>query len=231
MRPTTTLLLALACLAAPGGLAADPPSPPGALVELSAEAGAAAPNDLARATLFSEGSDSSPAELAKRVNSAITAALQIAKAYPGIKTRSGLTHTYPNYGKGGTRIESWRMRSELLLETRDTAALTELLGRLQASLAIAGITLSPSPPTRAQAEEQATLDAIAAFQTRAKLIAGALGSPYRIRKMSIRAADRPPVAPVMRSAMMAEAAAPIEAGESTVTVSVIGEIELLDAKR
>lgn len=230
MKRSWILLLVLACLAAPAR-AAESTLPQGTLIELSAEAGSAAANDLARATLFAEGSDANPGELARRINSAIAAALQTIKAHPGVKARSGSTHTYPNYGKGGNRIESWRMRSELLLETRDMAALSELLGKLQANLGVASIALAPAPETRAKAEEQATLDAIAAFQARARLVAGAMGTPFRIRQMTIQGSGRPPGIPIMRAAMMAEAAAPIEAGESTVNVSVSGQIELLDGKR
>lgn len=230
MNRPSSLLLVLACLAAPVP-AAEPPPSQGTLIELSAEATGTAANDLARATLFAEGSDPHPAEIAKRVNGAIAAALRTVKAYPNVKARSGASHTYPNYGKGGNRIESWRMRSELMLETRDMTALSDLLGKLQATLGVASIALAPAPDTRAKAEEQATLDAISAFHVRAKLVAGAMGSPFRIRQMSIQGSGRPPVVPVMRSAVMAEAAAPIEAGESTVSVSVSGQIELLDGKR
>jgi len=40
------------------------------------------------------------------------------------------------HGKLGRTIEAWRMRSEILLETRDMAALSELLGKLQATLSV-----------------------------------------------------------------------------------------------
>lgn len=230
MKLSTSLALPFLVLAA-SIHAAEPAAPQGTLVELSAEAGRQAPNDLARATVFAEASDANAAELAKRINATIAAALQTAKAHPGVRARSGTTQTYPNYGKAGTRIENWRMRSEILLETRDVAALSELLGKLQANLGVGNIALSPAPETRARVEEQATLDAIAAFQARAKLIAGALGAPFRIRQIAVQGAGRPPVGPIMRSAMMAEAAAPIEAGESTVNVSVSGQIELIEARR
>jgi predicted secreted protein len=221
-----TFACALA-LAPTAALAADPAKTQGTLVDLAAEASRSAPNDLARATAFFEANDANPGELAKRVNSAIAAALQAARGYATVKTRSGNTWTNPNYGKDG-RITGWRMRSELLIESRDIAALSELIGKLQATLGVGQITLQPTPETRRKAEDDATLDAIAAFQAKAKLVADALNKPYRIRQISIGAAGRPPVFPIARTmAVQAEAApAPIEAGESMVTVSVSGQIEL-----
>lgn len=217
--------------AVPCSHAADLAAPRGTVVDLSADASQSAANDLAMATVFAEATDASAAEVAKKVNAAIAAALQSAKAYPSIKARTASTNTYPNYGKNGLRIETWRMRSEVILETRDMTALSELLGKLQSNLGIGSVALSPAPETRAKAEERATLDAIAAFKARAKLVADALGSPFRIRQMSVQGGHRPPPMPMMRSAMMAESAAPIEAGESSVSVSVSGQIELLEAGR
>lgn len=223
------LAAALACAAAAGAGAAEPAKPQGTVVEFAVEANRPAPNDLARASAFVEASDANAAELAKRVNSTIAAALNTAKTYPNIKVKSGATHTYPNYGKSGRNIESWRMRSEIQLETRDIAALSELLGKLQASLAVGQIQLLPAPETRKKIEDEATLEAIAAFRARAKLLADALGKPYRIKQMSINMGGHPPVVPVMAraTAMAAEAVpAPIEAGESNISVSVSGQIEL-----
>lgn len=210
-------------------LAAEPAKPQGTLIDFAAEASRNAANDLARATAFAEATDPNPGEVAKRVNGAIAAALQTAKAYSSVKTRSGTTSTYPVYAKGGARIDGWRMRSELLLESRDSAALAELIGKLQTSLGVTQIMLTPAPDTRRKAEDEAMLDAIAAFRARAKLVADALGKPYRIRQMAISSSGRPPIVPVMRAAAMAEAAPPVfEPGEASIGVVVNGQIELAD---
>jgi len=197
-------------------------------VDLTAEASRPANNDLARATLFAEAQGAAPAEAAKRVNALIADALASAKAASRVKVQSGGTHTYPVYAKGG-RIESWRMRSELALEATDIAALSELVGKLQATLGVAGVTLAPAPETRRKAEDEATQEAIAAFRVRAQLVAATFGKPYRIKHLSIgQQSFRPPM-PMMRAAVAQEMAAmPMEAGESAVTVSVSGQIEIAD---
>ena len=200
-------------------------------IDLTAEAGRSAPNDLARATLFAEAVGAAPSDAARKVNTAIGEALAVAKGNPRVKVQTGSTSTYPVYAKGG-KIESWRIRSEMSLESTDTAALSELVGKLQGSLGVAGISLMPSPETRRKAENEATLDAIAAFRARAKLVADALGKPYRIKHLSVSAQGYRPPMPMMRAAPAAMAAEmapiPVEAGESTVSVSISGQIEITD---
>lgn len=196
-------------------------------VELSAEASRPAANDLAQATVSAEASGPTPAALSREINQAVAEGLKTARAYPSVKAKSGGTSTYPVYAKNG-KIESWRMRSDLSLESGDTANLSELLGKLQTTLAVSGLHMLPSPETRRKAENEAMLDAIALFKARAALLAEALGKSYTIKQLSINTGGRFPV-PVMRAAkaMSLEAAQmPLEAGESLITVSVSGKIEI-----
>jgi predicted secreted protein len=222
------LAAALLLLGAAGSAAAQAAKPSSTTIGFAVEAQRSAPNDLARASAYAEATGTTPAEVARRVNTAIAAGLATAKAYPNVKSRSGPVSTYPIYGKSGRAIESWRMRAEILLETRDVAALSELLGKLQSTLAVGNLQLLPAPETLAKAEQDATLDAIGAFRARAKVIADAFGKPYWIGQMNIQGGGRPPIMPVAKFAMAAEqaVAAPIEAGESQVSVSISGQIEL-----
>lgn len=199
-------------------------------IDLNADASRAAANDLARATVFAETTGASPGESAKKVNALVAEAVGTAKSYARVKVQTAGTHTYPVYAKGG-KIEAWRMRSEIVLESGDTAALSELVGKLQASLGVSGVALMPSPETRRKAENEATLEAIAAFRAKAKLVADALGKPYRIKQLSIGGQQyRPPVAMYKAAPMaaMESAPMPMEAGESQVTATVSGQIELID---
>ncbi|MFN3885102.1 MAG: SIMPL domain-containing protein, partial [Rhodocyclaceae bacterium] len=180
-----------------------------------------------------EMTGSDPAELARKVKSIVAEGLATAKAQPGIMVKSGGTHTYPVYGKTGRFIENWRMRSELLLESRDAAALSNALGQLQGKgLAIGNIAFLPAPETRRQAEDDATLEAIEAFDAKAARIAATLKKAYKIRTMNVNGASHfPQPYPLARgaAAMSVEAAPmPVEAGESNITVNVGGQIELID---
>jgi len=104
-----------------------------------------------------------------------------------------------------------------------------LLGKLQASLGVSNLQLQPSPETRRKVESEAMVDAIAAFKGRAKVIADALAMGYRIKQLSVSTSGRI-VQPMFRGAAKAmamdAAPMPVEAGESQVSVSVSGQIEV-----
>lgn len=200
----------------------------GLIVELSSEASRPASNDLAQATVSAEATGATPGELSRQINHSISEALKTAKGYPAIKAKTGGSSTYPVYAKNG-KIESWRMRSDISLESGDTAALSELLGKLQASLVVSSLNMLPAPETRRKAENEAMLDAIALFKARSQLLAEAMGRNYSITHLTVSTGGRfaPPLMRAAR-AMSAEAAAPMpmESGESLVTVSVSGKIEI-----
>lgn len=217
-------LLALACAA---------PAPAGPTVELSAEASRPAANDVVQATVYAEATGSNPAELARRINQEVAEGIRVAKARSGISVKSGRQNTMPIYAKD-RRIEGWRMSSEFVIESRDAAAVSETLGQLQQMrLLVAGVTQFPAPETRRKAEDEATRDAIANFRARAAVVADTLGKPYTIRQLNVMQGGQMPM-PVMRAPRMAmEAAAappppPLEAGESLVTTTISGKVELAD---
>lgn len=225
LRILATIVLALAVQMASGTEARQS----GATVELSAEATQAAINDLATATLYFQAEDRTPAALARQANSTISAALEQTRAYPGVKVKTTGTATTPVYGREGRRIEAWRIRSELQLESRDLTALSELLTKLQAPLALASLVMHPAPETRAKAADVAATEAIRAFQARAQSIAATLGKGYRIRQLVVTYGGAPrPIQPMARATAMIAEAAPvaIEAGESDIAVTVLGTIEL-----
>lgn len=205
----------------------------GPTVDLTGEAQRPVANDLLRAVVFVESEGSDPAALAGRVNQEIREALALIQREKAVKVRSGGQHAYPVSGPQ-RRIENWRMRSELWLESGDTAALSALLGQLQQRrLAVGSLQPGLAPATRREAEAALTREAIRDFEQRATLVAETLGKPYRIRHLSVHAAgDAPPPLPLLRGAraMAAAEAAPmpVEAGESTLRVSVSGQIELAD---
>uniref|UniRef100_Q47CB1 Cyclic nucleotide-binding protein n=1 Tax=Dechloromonas aromatica (strain RCB) TaxID=159087 RepID=Q47CB1_DECAR len=204
----------------------------GALVDLSAEASRLAANDMVRASVFSEVSGNNPAELARRVNADIAEALKLIRAKAGVTVKSGNQSTYPVYGPA-QKIDGWRMRSELLIESKDLGAVSELLGKLQQMrLAVGAVNQLPSPETRRQVEDETTREAIRAFQSRAAVVGEQLGKTWKIKQLNIQQGGGMPV-PMMRASrgvmLAADAApAPLEAGESLLTTNISGQIELAD---
>lgn len=224
------LALLMAVALAVGAPPARAEAPVATTIGLTAEGQQEAANDLAVAGMFTEASDPQPGEVARRVNATIAAAVALAKKYPDVKVRTASSQTFPVYGKSGRTIESWRMRSDLRLESRNLAMLADLVSALQKDLALAEISLQPAPETRGQAQDGATRAAIDAFQARAAMVAKTLGKNYRLRHLDIGTQGiSPPPRPMPRLAM-AEAAAPlpVEAGTSTVSTTVSGTIELID---
>ena len=221
------------CLALLTGMLLCTAAGAGTTVDLTAEASRPAANDMVRATVFAEASGSNPAELARRVNQDIAEGLKVIKARPGVAVKSGRQSTFPVYSQN-QKIESWRIRSELILESRDAAAVSELLGQLQQMrLAISDVSQLPTPETRRKVEDEATREAIAAFHQRAAVVAEVLGKQYKIRHLSIQQSGQMPPMPMLRAsrAMAAEAATPpvpMEAGESLVTTTVSGQVEVAD---
>ena len=222
----------LAIAALSGALFLSQPAFAGALIDLSADASRPAANDQVRAVVYSEANGLNPAEVSRRVNQEIAEALKVIKAKSGVTVKSGQQATYPVYGKE-QKIEGWRMRSELILESKDLGAVSDLLGKLQQmKLAVGNVSQMPSAETRRQVEDETTRDAIRAFQSRAAVVADQLGKKWQIKQMNIQQGGQYPQ-PMLRAArgvaMMAEAApAPLEAGESQLTTSIHGQIELAD---
>ena len=228
--PSHLLCATLLALAAFGTSAAEPASAM-PTVDISAEGSAEAANDLASALAYYEATDANPSSLADKVNKVIAKALALTKDFPTIKVATAGTNTFPVYDRDGRTLTAWRMQSRIRLESRDIGAMSALIGKLQATLAVSQVSLQPAPDTHRAAENDATVKAISDFERRAKLVADTLGRKYRIQRLSINQSGvRPPVYMRAKVAMAtAEAApAPIEAGESTVSVNISGTVELID---
>lgn len=205
-------------------------SSPPPTVSLSVTGQQSTPNDLASASAYYEATERQPAELARKVNATIADALRTSKSFSSVKVRTLGTQTYPIYNKSHTQIEAWRMRSTLALETRDIAVLSELLGKLQNTLAVGNIDLRPSPEALQQAQDAAVAEGLKAFQARAQLASQSLGKKYRVKEVSINPQGNGPILYKARMSLAADQAAPapIEAGESETAVSISGTIELID---
>ena len=204
-------------------------------LRFSVEAQREVTNDLIIAQLFFELTDTSPATLSQKINQTITKALETAKTYPDIKIQTSGSTTAPVYTKSGGKIEAWRMRSDIRLETENIKVLSELIGKLQTTLMLSDISMTLSPQIRTQAIEGVTVDAIRAFEQRAKLLASTRGKRYRIRNMDINdsgfAVNRVMTMMADKSSskyFSSGSGIPLESGNSTVTVNIHGSIELID---
>ena len=120
-RPRNTVFYSLLAMTLASAANAAPVT-----IDLSAEASRPAINDLARATLFAEATSAAPGDTANRVEHADRRSIEDGarqSAGQGTERRQPLIRSMPRAAGS-----SWRMRSELVLESTDTTALSDLVG-------------------------------------------------------------------------------------------------------
>ena len=231
-KTTLSSLAATAALIYSLGAHADEVRSDAGRVSFQAQAAAEIENDLMRAVLYVEDEDASPPRLAERVNRALADAVRTAKSAEGVKVKTGGYNTWPIYDK--TRIVRWRARTDLVIEGSDFRRVSELVGKLQATLRLGGIDFSVSPEARKKAEDALLAGAIGEFRDRAARIAEAFGARgWRVRDVSVNADGGmpPPMPRVMMAAWAVaadEVATPpsVEGGTSRVVMVVSGAVEM-----
>jgi predicted secreted protein len=194
---------------------------------LRAEASEEVAQDTVKITLAAEFSDATQAAVAKALSAALDSVMKQAKGTPKVKVSSGNYSVWPMNDKDG-KISNWRGRGEILLESRDFAAASELAATLGDRMPIANLAFSVSPEARAEKEAALLARAAKAFQSRAQEVATAFGfTGYSIRNVDLSGAGAE-YQPAGRMMSMAadKASVPLEGGTERVTVSMRGSIFL-----
>jgi predicted secreted protein len=168
-----------------------------------------------------------------QLKQALDAALAEAKkaAAPGqLELRTGSFSLYPRYGRDG-KINGWQGSTELVLEGRDFARIGATAGKVQ-TLTLGQVSLRLSRERQTQAEAQARDQAVTRFKSQAQEVARSFGfAGYTLGDVAITSGGDGEVAPPRAMLMMAKSGAadapvPVEAGRSTVQVTVAGTIQL-----
>lgn len=224
-------LLLATCLLLPA-IPAAAGSPDYDMVSLQAEARSELANDMLGATLYVELDDRDPARLAARVSTRMNDAMKLRDGFKGVTFTSGSQSTWPQYGKDN-RLDGWRTRASLRIESRDIDAAARAIARLQEIMQLERIGFSVSPASLATAEDRLLGEAIKAFTARAELARAALGAKdWRLVNMNLHTGGyAPPPMPLLRKGLMMAADTAIapqemEAGTSTISISVSGTIQL-----
>ena len=210
-------------------------APPQNVVQLSATAAVDVRQDLLTLTLAATREGAEPGAVQTELKQLLDAALAQARqdATPGgMEVRTGNFSLYPRYAKEG-RISTWQGRAELVLEGKDFARIAAAAGRIQ-GLTVSGTNFSLSREQRGKAEVEAQASAIENYKARADQVAKSFGfGGYTLREVSINSNDSyPPPRPRMMAmeakvaSSMADAPVPVEAGNSTVLVTVSGAVQL-----
>lgn len=240
-RLTRRWALAPALLLAAAVQAAQPvavlQSQPQNVVTLSAEASREVPQDLLSITLAVTREGSEAAAVQSQLRQTLDAALTEARkaVRPGLlELRTGAFSLYPRYSPkpaGGNAINGWQGRAELVIEGSDTAAISQLAGRLT-GMTVARVAFSLSREAREKVEAEVAAAAIGRFKARAESYAQQFGfGSYSLREVAVGGAEAGGLPqPIYRAAAMgarvSDEAQPVEAGKTTVSVSVNGSIQL-----
>ncbi|MDZ4297121.1 MAG: SIMPL domain-containing protein [Moraxellaceae bacterium] len=201
-------------------------------VDFQTDVSAVLPNDILRARLSIELNDKDSARLARNLTLAMNDAMGKAKPYTNVKISTGNQQNWPIYNDK-QRLDGWRGRAEITLESKDFKAASELLAQLQQGLQLQHIDFAVSEESRKAIEKTLTTQAITAFREKADTVRSAWGAKsYQLVNMNLNSGyGGQPRPPMMMSAMkMADAeSAPVQdmaAGESRLTLSVNGTIQL-----
>jgi predicted secreted protein len=203
------------------------------VVQLSASGSVEVQQDLLSIVMNTtrEGADAGTVQNQLKV--ALDAALAEAKkvAQPGqLDVRTGNFSLYPRYARDG-KISGWQGSVEMVMEGRDFARISTAAGKIQ-TLTMGNVSFGLSREQRAKVEGDAQAQAIERFKAKAEGIAKAFGfNSYTLREVSVNANDqgfvpRPRLMATEARAAASDAPVPVEAGKSTVLVTVSGSVQL-----
>lgn len=197
-------------------------------VELSFTASDEVANDILVAIMFYQRDGESPARLAEDVNRTLQWAVESALKTPEVEVQTLQYHSNPVYRN--QKLQGWRVRQALRLESKNAKRLSELVGELQDKLSVQSVDYLLSAAARLVVEERLIAEALAGFRKRAALVTRELGRrDFRIVNLRVDTRrNGPQPLPMARSAMLATEQAPpaLEAGVQTVQVDVHGTVEL-----
>lgn len=228
----TTLAALLLGMTALGTAHAEDTKPVYDRIAFAVNASQQVANDELTAVLYAEQQGQDTAAMANTVNQAITWAMELAKQQTGIESRTLNYTTNPVYTDG--RVTGWQVRQSIQLKSKDSKALSGLLGQLQEKLRIEGISYSVSPEVQANSEKALIDQALKNFKERAEQLKTGMGrAEYRVVKLDVQAVGSDFPQPLYRMAAMdAAGAAPapappsLDSGKQNLQVNVQAEIEL-----
>ncbi|MDO9198062.1 SIMPL domain-containing protein [Rhodoferax sp.] len=235
MNIATKLIASCALLVGSGGLFAQqivyPPLQN--VVQLAANGTVEVQQDLLSISMNTTRDGADAAVVQSQLKTAIDAALAEARkvAQAGqLDVRTGNFSLYPRYGRDGKSI-GWQGSAELVLEGRDFARISSTAGKIQ-TLTVSSVSFGLSREQRTKVEADAQGIAIERFKARATEIARGFGfGGYTLREVNVSANDqgfvpRPRVMAMEAKTAMADTPVPVEAGKTSVVVTVSGSVQL-----
>lgn len=202
-------------------------------VTFSEQADVEVENDTLVAVMYVQKEGGHTDKLASEVNQIITRALDKLKQSPEIKVQTLTYRTNPVYHK--QTIKTWRVHQAIQLESQNSKLLGRKIGELQSDLNVQSISYKVSQQKQRQYSDGLIELALQRFQQRADNIRRIFGKKrYQLVNLSINTGNSPPPRMLHDSMRMEKASsyspAPValQAGTQRLTVTVNGQIELID---
>ncbi|MEO8858279.1 MAG: SIMPL domain-containing protein [Burkholderiaceae bacterium] len=202
-------------------------------VQLAASESMDVEQDLLTLTMSTSREGSDAVVVQNQLKQALDAALAEAKkaVLPGqLEVHTGNFNLSPRYGRDG-KMTGWHGSTELVLEGRDFARIGATAGHIQ-TLTMGGVNFSLSREQRAKVEGEVQSRAIDRFKAKAAEIAKSFGfAGFGLREVSVASNDqgftpRPRMMAMDAKVASADMPVALEAGKSTVTVTVSGSVQL-----
>lgn len=208
-------------------LAASPSFAQETLLRLSETAERTVRADQLVAVMRAQATGGSVTAVQEQVNRQVAAALEKARAVPGVTVSTGSYWT----GRTGDRREQWQSSQEIRLSAIEASpALLDLAGALQAQgLAVARLSYEVSRGLARREREAVTAEALEGLKERAERLAGVMGMTFvGFREVRVDASRYVPPMPRAMAAPMAASAAPApppaaEPSDVPVTATVEGD--------
>lgn len=202
---------------------------------LQAQASTEVQHDTVKIVLATEVNGKTQADVAKALNTVLEQAMKDAKSNPKVKASSGDYRIWPMNDRDG-KISDWRGRGEILLESSDFAAASDIATLLSDRVPVANLVFSVSPQARAKQEQLLLAQAAQVFRDRAQSLAEAMGySSYTLKEINLGGAGAQyQPAPRMMMASMdaaAKSSVPLEGGTEEVSVAIQGSIFLQNTQK
>ncbi|QIA77252.1 SIMPL domain-containing protein [Rodentibacter caecimuris] len=206
------------------------------IVSFNTEAEKSIERDLLNVRLFYQVDGKDLADLNKTISERLDKAVGIVQKQSAVEIKGNSRNTSVRYNNEGKKT-GWIARANLVLESKDFQALSEVLNSLDGILAIEDVNATISPEKLMSVESELTQAVIEKFKNKATLIQHSLQmNNYRILNLDISSVNESTaIRPYTSSraakvAMLSSDTAPnafLENGKEAVRVQATAQIELL----
>lgn len=200
------------------------------LYHLQASASREIANDLMVATLITNHQAATAESASNEVNQDMEWALEQLEGESEIVASTERYNSWPQYRS--EKIVGWNVSQTLRIESVDFEVLTDLIGELQTRMQVQSMSFTVKTETREAAENELIAEALDAYRARAMIVSKSMNAEsYDVVTSNINTQNyNSPYYARAESASMssvARAAPAVESGESKVTVTVNGQIQLV----